>query len=333
MHATSAPDLDSAPVAAKAKQRRLRASNVKRRLWAESRGTLHPWNLFQFCGPPWWQPEPECPPSYVGGEPGGVEEIGGEVSNCSIRDRPVAKDGDSKFVGFAPNPFEGVVQHMADLNAELCIWLHGDGIGHSVDHDIVELGDSPPQGLQDVLYSSDQAPEVAHLCAARERLTMWLLHLSKAADLARKVEEAPQNRNDPERTEIQFLEDYHCLLDPVGIAENKEQNRIDEEEWDDMEVQWLGHLFVFARPLFLLSIQNAPETTRKKLISLAVKVAPHSSDDSLYKSHFEDRYFSGHEGAWAWQYEVPDVEDVNDPQEGMLLPLLHALRLFVKLAS
>ena len=174
-------------------------------------------------------------------------------------------------------------------------------------------GDLSSQGLQDVSYSSDQAPEVAHLRAAQERLTMWLLHLSKAADLARKVEEAPQNRNDPEKMEIQFLEDYHCLLDPVGTAENKERNRIDEEEWDDLEVQWLGNLFVFARPRFLLSIQNAPEEIWKKLISLAVKVAPDSNEHSLSKSHFEDLYFSGQEDSWAWQYKVPDVEDVDDP--------------------
>ena len=139
--------------------------------------------------------------------------------------------------------YEELYASLYSLQSDLCskLYSHEDAI---LSADLVEelsiasvksfRGDLSSQGLQDVSYSSDQAPEVAHLRAAQERLTMWLLHLSKAADLARKVEETPQNRNDPEKMEIQFLEDYHCLLDPVD--ENKEQNRIDEEEWDDMEV-------------------------------------------------------------------------------------------------
>ena len=71
--------------------------------------------------------------------------------------------------------------------------------------------------------------------------------MSDAADLALKVEATTI----PEQASQQFLEGYYCLLEPAGIAARHEENREFHEEWDDLEINWLGHIFVADRPCFL----------------------------------------------------------------------------------
>ena len=131
----------------------------------------------------------------------------------------------------------------------------------------------------------------------------------------------------PEQTSQQFLEDYYCLLDPAGIAARHEENREFDEEWDDMEINWLGHIFVFDRPCFLRAIQNAPEAVRKDSVSIALKHVPDANDNTISRIQLEELYLSGCEEAWAWQYKVLDVDD---QEEGFLLPLVKGLRRFIK---
>ena len=52
-----------------------------------------------------------------------------------------------------------------------------------------------------------------------------------------------------------------------------------------------------------------------------------ASENTISRIQLEELYLSACEEAWAWQYKVPYVDD---QEEGILLPLLKALRRFVK---
>eukprot|EP00973_Karenia_brevis_P069467 9659035-Karenia_brevis.AAC.1 len=76
-----------------------------------------------------------------------------------------------------------------------------------------------------------------------------------------------------------------------------------------MEVNYLGHMFVFNRPRFIEEIQLAPEDLRRDLVSLAVKHPPDRSMKNTSRSEYEDWYFSAVSEACEWQYKVPDDDD------------------------
>ena len=51
----------------------------------------------------------------------------------------------------------------------------------------------------------------------------------------------------------QFWEDYYSLLDPQGVAQQLEEEREAEKDIKELEVIWVGNLFVFQRSSSLKS--------------------------------------------------------------------------------
>ena len=111
----------------KSKERRLRAANVKRRMWAVA--------SYQCVGfqplfvPPWWQPEPENSEANVGDHVHSGCECHQHV-NAESHDTSRAS-GHEYDGNHEPSPRGGIlsVAHSMDaLNAQLCEWLYGDGL-------------------------------------------------------------------------------------------------------------------------------------------------------------------------------------------------------------
>jgi hypothetical protein len=302
-------------------------------MWTESRGILHPWNLFPYGGTPWWQPEPECPPSYVGGEAGDVEGIGHDASCYSIWDGPVENEVDSKCVGLSPKPFDNVVQQMADLNAELCIWLYGEGIGASVDHDIVELFDDGlvrNDGLVDAYLDSKLDGQTDEWYA--DALDDLRFRVAKSIfcfeDFARW-----KNRDYNDDDAILAVEERfkygRMAKTPEGwtYMEDDSSDR-DEEDYREMRINRLGHVFTFERKDFWQRCRNAPDELRRALTSFAVQHPPLQNTSDLTWKVFEDFFIAHASVAYAWQEHYSDDND-----EDSLMTLIGLIRRLVDVSS
>ena len=282
----------------------------------------------------WWQPEPEHPPEHTGIQ--SQTDFGISFSptlDYSSESVGTPKNNQHAFISTFAEPAQhehdpasigNVVRQMSNLNDTLCTWLYGDGI--CADSGVPDIAWEPFAAIpafEDKDAISEPIPQVAHLHSVQDRLSQLLRHLYDAADLALKID-ATQT---PEEASHQFLEDYYCLLDPAGIAERQAENDEFEEELNELEINWLGHIFVFDRPGFLREIQNAPEAIRKDLIAIALKHVPDAGGNVFSRTQYEELYCSACEDAWAWQFQVPDVDDQD---EGLLLPLLKTLRRLVQ---
>ena len=119
-------------------------------------------------------------------------------------------------------------------------------------------------------------------------------------------------------------------MDPQEIAERTEDNQRAEAETYEVEVNYLGQLFVFNRPQFLDAIQNGPEVSKTELAALALQLPPDGDVRQVSRAEVENLYFGGCEVAWEWQEQVPDCDDIEGGNEGILLPLRRALRRFLR---
>ena len=84
-----------------------------------------------------------------------------------------------------------------------------------------------------------------------------LERLHSAASLASKVEERYANVVSQSCVE-EFLEDYYDLLDPEGVQERREENRVFEDESQDQSLYVAGHLFTYDQMQFWSIIHCLP---------------------------------------------------------------------------
>jgi hypothetical protein len=162
----------------------------------------------------------------------------------------------------------------------------------------------------------------------RNGIRISLEHLEKASNLAIKVEKSFSAPSDSSEAWInQFLEDYYALLDPKGIAERLLVNEDIEQELEDIDVNFLGHLFVFSRQQFQEELEKSDSTAKHALQQLAAQMPPSAHQMRISQREYETIYWDRCEEAHSWQEEVPDSED---DENSVLIKLLRAIRQHVR---
>ena len=109
-----------------------------------------------------------------------------------------------------------------------------------------------------------------------------------------------------------------------GYIEDTMEDSSDDGELE-LEVNWMGHLFVFGRAKFLTAIESASTShgeLAKELTNLASQVAPVAESAIISKTVFEQLFGNGHKDAYEWQESVPDAEDCDS----VLLSFLTKIR-------
>ena len=116
-------------------------------------------------------------------------------------------------------------------------------------------------------------------------------------------------------------EDYYDRLDPVGVAERHQENKMIENQLCEVEVNYLGHLLVGNAPAFCDHVMaNGPPEVTAQLVAVANSLSPSVCSNSNY----EEVYFQHAESAFSWQ------EDLDD---ACLLNVLKLLREYVKIVE
>jgi len=120
-----------------------------------------------------------------------------------------------------------------------------------------------------------------------------------------------------------FLYEQYVLHVPEGIAKRLAENEQVERELEDMEVNWLGHLFTYRRPEFWTCLKRASSDLRKRMLTFGTHHPPVSSTvHALSQVEFKRLYCQHDDDAYAWQYAYDDTSE----EDSDLLTLLRLLR-------
>lgn len=251
----------------------------------------------------------------------GLHELYHASGNCS---ESRSADGASSDQGGVAIVSEALDSLLADLSG----WLyHGrDCVQDDVSKTMLELEQhNVKQTSSDEMLrrASSLSTPPADLLEISGRTGELLQHLQRAGELACSIDESVDDAG--ERVDA-FLQDYYSLLDPVGVAERLAQNQDIEDELDELDVGWLGHLFVFDRPSFQDRLADSRGAVRDELTNLAIECPSHPNPMPISMQHYHQLYDSHCEEAYLWQEHVPDCDD----ESSLLLRLLKALRKLVK---
>ena len=81
-----------------------------------------------------------------------------------------------------------------------------------------------------------------------------------------------------------------------------------DEDILELEVNWLGNLFVFQRRRFQEFVHTLPDERKERLKELATHHSLAKVQVNMSKSNFESHFLSANHAAYAWQYEVLDSD-------------------------
>lgn len=141
-------------------------------------------------------------------------------------------------------------------------------------------------------------------------LEMCLAHLEKAAVIACQVEQSTRHvASSLDEKATEFLEEYYTLLEPQGIRERLTENRLIEDQFCSMEVNYLGHLLIGDPESFRKRIAAEPSEVSAQLFDLVGSLSSTASSDVchvLCHSEYETAYGSHEESAFAWQEFIDD---------------------------
>ena len=232
------------------------------------------------------------------------------------------------------------VSHSLDvLNQSLGMRLHyltfqsyfdSDYPTNAVSRNVAAAGELAEESLctdtTPIVHSSfPPLPETVSLWQLRDNINSKLDHFQEAIQLAKNCDSVEESFDSKVK---RFLEDYYDLMDPQGIAERQAEGQMIEQEWDDCETNYLGHLFVYNRARFHEETASAPADLQVTFRRIAEHCPPDCILMITTRSEYEDWYFSYADVAGQWQYKVPDDSQRGD--DGMLLPLLQAMRRFIR---
>ena len=152
-------------------------------------------------------------------------------------------------------------------------------------------------------FAPDTEYDPEHLALLIARCGEILEHLQKAAVLANRVQSACQHTSNNYQSFIEeFLDDYHDLLDPEGVAERHAENLMIENRLCKIDVNYLGHLLVGNLARFAFKLEGGPPEVKAQLLSIAGELASTisvSSDMSV--ADHDDAYRSFSDCAISWQ--------------------------------
>ena len=151
-------------------------------------------------------------------------------------------------------------------------------------------------------------------------------HMARARVLADDTEEAVYKRGGTfDEVLEQFHEQYYSWLDPAGIAERLEQNKIFEEELLDFEVNLLGHTLINNVEQYQRRIEKAPTDMYSHLSALVQFVSPSFiAQKMVVEAEYKSLYNSYDAEAFAWQDSLSDEQ---------LLTTLRALRRYISVTE
>eukprot|EP00933_Yihiella_yeosuensis_P014117 TRINITY_DN12773_c1_g1_i5.p1 TRINITY_DN12773_c1_g1~~TRINITY_DN12773_c1_g1_i5.p1 ORF type:complete len:368 (+),score=66.80 TRINITY_DN12773_c1_g1_i5:88-1104(+) len=306
------------------RKRRLRASRLKQRLWSNSLGYMYfPSTPFRFFPASIEKASTDWPldQSY---DSAATQDLTW-ASTTESMNHCDSRNSDEVFDDTCLAPmvdFAAVASGLDDLNSFLCqrlynsdspimdqTWEHGFAV--ATDVWIEEEGDAELS-----LNNSDE--DGGALTQSKKRVAELLCKLQSAADLAKAIETSVRTgSSDPEALRNTFLEDYYCLLDPQGVAERLEEERMIEQEELDRMTNKLGHLFVNDPARFQGYLDQSASDIRERLAKISADI-DHSPRQSISTEHYDDWFYSYSEKAFQWQHSVPD--------DGRLLEVLQCCR-------
>ena len=116
---------------------------------------------------------------------------------------------------------------------------------------------------------------------------------------------------------------YYYKMDPIGIQEQRDQEKEIEDELQELRVSLAGHFFTFARHRFWKLAGDMPADLRRRFVEYGVShPAVDDSDKACVTQEFERCFDVSDEICWSWQEEYNDDDDDGSD----LLKLLRLLR-------
>ena len=317
MSATSALALDCQHSISKSKSRRLRACNVKRRMWvAANCNTIA---FPQMYVPTWWQPEPELT---------GITEMGDSTINManlvsqSHSEQDVACVDKCSIEGIAL-----ITLALDELNCQLCDLLYGEGICTAELSDVPSLSSSGFPALVHCDAVIEPFEELVTLqdtdmmlMDARQKIAEALRFLRQAADAALEIESRPYSEfdfEDVQENSLQaaLMETYFHII-PEGVDKRRARNEEIEQEMKieerDMQRAMMGYTFTFDRNRFWELVRGVPRHLHKRIVEFGVAHPVSHLRPPLTSSEFERLYFDDPCEANCWQEFYSDNDDEDE---------------------